>query len=123
MHSKPIGHYSPYQTVPLSDGTFIFISGQVAVDSDGNTIGSNIGEQAVAVFENLKAILEACGGTISDLVKVTIFLRSMADFEAFNTVRNRYFDQHRPASTLVEVSALAVEGHHVEIEGVAYVRR
>ena len=76
-------------------------------------------EQARAVFRNLGAVLAAGGATFADVVKVTVFLTDVDDRPRINPVRQEVFGPARPASTLVEVSRLAVEGAKIEVEAVA----
>jgi enamine deaminase RidA (YjgF/YER057c/UK114 family) len=101
--AEPISHF----TDGVLAGGFLYVSGIVPVDGEGRLVG---GEDVVAqtrqVFENMRAVLEAGGCGFVDVVKVTVFLTDIDD---------------RPASTLVEVPRLAVEGAKVEIECVALV--
>jgi len=73
------------------------------------------------VLANLGAVLAAAGATFADVVKVTVYLTDIADRVRINPVRQEVFGEARPASTLVEVSALAVPGAKLEIEAVALV--
>lgn len=124
-HSKPVGRYSPGVRVAVSDScSMVFISGQVASDSDGQLIGgSDAAGQTEAVFERLRAVLHECGADLDDLVSVTIFLTDMRDLAAVSAVRNRFLGDPPPASTLVEVSGLAEPGRLVEINGIAMMSR
>jgi len=102
----------------------VFVSGQVASDSEGRLVGGeDPGKQAEAVFARLQAVLRASGGDLHHLVSVTIFLRDLAHFQAVSAVRNLVLGEVPPASTLVEVSALAEPGRLVEINGIAVVPR
>jgi 2-iminobutanoate/2-iminopropanoate deaminase len=123
--SKPIGRYSPAVRVPFGpDHWMVFVSGQVASDSEGRLVGGDDpGRQAEAVFNRLQAVLRASGGDLCHLVSVTIFLRDLAHFHAVSAVRNRLLGEVPPASTLVEVSGLAEPGRLVEINGIAVVPR
>ncbi|MEU4062663.1 RidA family protein [Streptomyces wedmorensis] len=123
LHTRPIGKYSPGMSVPLGDGRrMVFVSGQVASDAEGRTIApGDPAAQAEAVFERLSDVLEQAGGTLADLVSVVVYLVRMSDFAAVSEVRNRVLSDPAPASTLVEVSALAIADHLVEISGVAVV--
>jgi reactive intermediate/imine deaminase len=121
--SRPIGHYSNAIGVDIGAGRLVYLSGQVPTDATGATIGRTMTEQAEHVFLNIRRSLESQGADLTHLVKVTVFLTDMAEFDEFNAVRNRHFSQHRPASTLVEVSSLAIADHKVEIEATAYVPR
>ena len=101
-------------------GDFIFISGQAALDLQGNIIGEGDFEaQAVQAFENLKAVLAAAGSGMDKLIKVTIYVTDMANFGSVVAMRERYFSPPWPADTLVEVTALALPELMIEIEGIA----
>ena len=101
-------------------GDFIFISGQAALDLQGNIIGEGDFEaQAVQAFENLKAVLAAAGSGMDKLIKVTIYVTDMAHFGIVVAMRERYFSPPWPADTLVEVAALALPELMIEIEGIA----
>ena len=114
--AEPISHY----TDAVRAGELLFVSGCVAVDGDGALVGGDdVVAQAEQVVANLRAVLAAAGAGIADVVKVTVFLTDVDDREAVNGVRRRVFGDVRPASTLVEVSRLAVPGARVEIEAVA----
>ena len=121
-HSKPIGRYSPATVRPLADGSaLVCISGQVAVSPDGAVLcpGDARG-QAELVFGQLIGLIERAGGTLGDLLSVTIFLTDRANFAAVNEVRNRMFAAHAPASTLV-IAELMEPGCLVEVNGLAMV--
>jgi 2-iminobutanoate/2-iminopropanoate deaminase len=116
--AEPISHF----TDAVVAGGFLHVSGIVAVDGEGRLVG---GEDVVAqtrqVFENMRAVLEAAGCGFEHVVKVTVFLTDVDDRARINPVRMEVFGDARPASTLVEVPRLAVEGAKVEIECVAVV--
>jgi 2-iminobutanoate/2-iminopropanoate deaminase len=118
--AEPISHF----TDAVRAGDLLFVSGIVAVDAEGRLVG---GEDVVAqtrqVFENMRVVLAAAGCGFEDVVKVTVFLTDIADRPRINPLRQEVFSPTRPASTLVEVSRLAVEGAKVEIECVALVPR
>ena len=113
---EPISHF----THVVRAGQLVFVSGCVASDENGKTVGgSDIVAQTRQVHENIKRCLAAAGATFADVCKVTVFLRNVADREKVNTVRKEYFGAHRPASTLVEISRLAVPGAKIEVEAIA----
>lgn len=113
---EPISHFTD---AVVADG-WLWISGMIAVDKDGKLVGGDdVVAQTQRVFENIKAALDAAGGGFEDVVKVTMYLLRIGDRAAINTVRRKFFGESRPASTLVEVSALAVNGALVEVEAVA----
>jgi 2-iminobutanoate/2-iminopropanoate deaminase len=113
---EPISHFTD---AVIADG-WLWISGMIAVDKDGNLVGGDdVVAQTQRVFENIKAVLDAADAGFEDVVKVTVYLRRIGDRAAINTVRRKFFGESRPASTLVEVSALAVPQALVEVEAVA----
>jgi reactive intermediate/imine deaminase len=116
--SEPISHY----TDAVRAGDLLFVSGCVPVDGDGRLVGGDdVVAQARQVFANVGSILEAGGATFADVVKVTVYVTDIADRTRINPVRQEVFGDARPASTLVEVSALAIPGAKLEVEAVALV--
>ncbi len=114
----PISHY----TDAVRAGDLLFVSGCVPVDVDGRLVGGgDVVAQARQVFANVGAILEAGGATFADVVKVTVYLIDIDDRARINPVREEVFGEARPASTLVEVSALAIPGAKLEVEAVALI--
>jgi 2-iminobutanoate/2-iminopropanoate deaminase len=110
---EPISHF----THVVRAGRFVFVSGCVASDGEGRTVGgSDVIAQARQVHENIKRCLAAAGATFADVCKVTVFLKNVADREKVNTVRKEYFGAHRPASTLIEISRLVRDDLLLEIE-------
>ncbi len=109
-----IGPYSQAMVV----GNLIFTSGQIPLDPEtGEMVGSNITEQAHRVFGNLKAVLEAAGGSLNSTVKTVCFLSDMDNFAAFNEVYAQYFTE-KPARSCVAVKSLP-KGALVEVEVIA----
>jgi 2-iminobutanoate/2-iminopropanoate deaminase len=112
---KPIGPYSQ----AVAAGQFLFISGQIPLVPESNTlVGPTIGEQTRQALKNLKAVLSSQSLETSSLVKTTVFLRSLADFAAFNAVYEEELAGARPARSVVEVSGLP-KNVLVEIEAIA----
>jgi enamine deaminase RidA (YjgF/YER057c/UK114 family) len=112
------------QIVEVTAGRFIFISGQTALDRDGNLVGkSDFATQAAQVFRNLGVALEACGCTAANLVKLTVLLTDMGNLASYREARNRFFasvtPQAAPAVTLLEVSKLYGADFMIEIEAIA----
>ncbi len=101
----------------------VTISGQISTDAEGKVVGrGDLRAQAERVFENLKIALAAAGATFDDVVKSTIFVVDFkhADLPLIREVRARYFPaRNPPASTLVGVTALALDGLLIEIEATA----
>ena len=108
--------------VPLSPavraGDFVYISGQVPVDSDRIVVKGGITEQTEQVLQNVKAALALAGCTMDDVVKTTVWLEDARDFGAFNTVYAKHFPSNPPARTTVE-SRLMID-IMIEVEAVAY---
>ena len=113
--APPFSHYCDV----VKAGPHIWISGAVGIASDGH-IPDDVGGQFQVALDNLDACLRAAGGQVRHVVKVTIYLTSVADRSIINEHRIKYFGEHRPASTLVEVSALVLPSLKVEIEATAY---
>jgi len=114
--AEPVSHF----TDAVRAGNLLFVSGFVPVDGEGRLVGGDdVVAQVRQVFANLGAVLAAAGATFADVVKVTVYLTDIADRARINPVRQEVFGDTRPASTLVEVSALVVRGAKVEIDAVA----
>jgi 2-iminobutanoate/2-iminopropanoate deaminase len=116
--AEPISHY----TDAVRAGQLLFVSGIVPIDGEGRLVGGDdVVAQARQVLANLSSVLAATGATFADVVKVTVYLTDIGDRARINPVRQEVFGAARPASTLVEVSALAVPGAKLEIEAVALI--
>ena len=115
---EPFSHY----TDAVRAGNLLFVSGSVAVDADGKLVGEgDVVAQARQVFANIGLCLEAAGASFADVIKVTTFLTDVADRAVINPVRQEFFGDARPASTLVEVSALVLPEFLIEAEAVALI--
>jgi 2-iminobutanoate/2-iminopropanoate deaminase len=116
--APPISHYAD----AVLAGDALYISGIVPVDAEGALVGAgDVVAQARQVFATLGRVLAAVGARPADVVKVTVYLLDVDDRPHINPVRQEFFGAARPASTLVEVSRLAVEGARLEVEAVAHV--
>ena len=116
--AEPLSHYAD----AVRAGGFLYVSGIVSVDGEGRLVGGDdVVAQARQVFENMRAVLEAGGSGPEHVVKVTIFLTDVDERPLVNPIRQTFFGETRPASTLVEVPRLAIEGAKIEIECVALV--
>ena len=116
---EPLSHY----TDAVRAGDLLFVSGIVPVDEAGQLVGGeDVVAQATQVFESLRLVLAAAGAGPADVVKVTVFLTDVDDRPLINPVRQAFFGEARPASTLVEISRLAVPGAKIEVEAVAVLR-
>lgn len=113
--ASPIGAYSQ----GLRAGGFIFVSGQGPLDpATGKIVGETIEDQTARVLENIKAVLEAGGANMADVVKVTAHLSDLALFESYNKVYATYFPDPKPTRTTV---GSQLPGILVEIDAIAYV--
>jgi 3-hydroxyisobutyrate dehydrogenase len=118
--APPGGNYSHAIKVESDDGTLLFVSGQVAFDREGNLVGEgDMARQTEQVFENLKAVLEANGGSFRDVVKISTFMTDMSLLQEMRDVRVRYLADPPPASTTVEVAGLFRPEALIEVEVVA----
>jgi 2-iminobutanoate/2-iminopropanoate deaminase len=113
---------APFQGAPYSQGIahggFVFVSGQLGIDTGGNMVDSGISEQTEQVMKNLSAILEAAGTSLENVVKATIFLVDLGDFQAMNEVYGRHMGEEPPARATFQVAALP-SGARVEIDVIA----
>jgi len=113
---------APFQGAPYSQaiaaGGFVFVSGQLGLKPGDTAISGEIEEQTEQIFANLKAILEAAGTGLDRLVKTTVFLQRLDDFQAMNGVYAKHVGEQPPARSTVEVAKLP-SGALVEIEAVA----
>ena len=101
-------------------GNLVFVQGFTALDEHGHAVGgADAAAQARFALEKIERCLRAAGASFSDVAKVTVFYRNIADREAVNRVRREYFGSTRPASTAVEVSRLVRDDLLVEIEVIA----
>jgi 2-iminobutanoate/2-iminopropanoate deaminase len=113
--ASPVGAYSQ----GLRVGDFIFVSGQGPLDpATGKIVGENVEEQTARVLENIKAILEAGGATMADVVKVSAHLSDLALFERYNKIYASYFPDPKPTRTTVGSQLMGIL---VEIDAIAYV--
>jgi reactive intermediate/imine deaminase len=109
---QAIGTYS--QAVRVGDT--VYLSGQIPLDpATGQLIANDIDAEIKQVFENLKAVAEAAGGTLNHAVKVTVFLTDLAHFAKVNEIMATYFNQPYPARAAVGVAQLP-KGARVEVE-------
>jgi len=111
---QAIGPYSQ----AIRAGEWLFVSGQIPLPPDGGPIPQEFAAQARQALANLKAIVEAAGGQLARVVKVTVYLTDMGQFATFNEVYAEVFGSHRPARAVVQVAALP-RGVQVEVEAVA----
>ena len=117
--APPISHYCD----AVRFGDLLFISGVPPTDAAGRVVSDDVAAQARQVFLNMKLVLDAAGASFADILKVTVYLLDVDDRRKINPVRQEFFGDARPASTLIGVSQLAIPGMKVEIEAVAGLRR
>jgi 2-iminobutanoate/2-iminopropanoate deaminase len=124
MHDKKIiaTHKAPKAIGPYSQGVVsnghIFLSGQIPLDSHGELLDGNIQEQVALVFQNIQHLLETQNCTLQNIVKLTVFLKDIQDFDAVNDKMIELLEEPYPARSLVQASALP-KNVDVEIEVIA----
>jgi 2-iminobutanoate/2-iminopropanoate deaminase len=116
----------PYEPFRLAQGyrigDLLVISGQAALDGQGQIVGvEDFDKQARQAFENLDRVLRAGGSSLPNVVKVTIFLTDMSNFDKVVDLRGKWFTAPYPADTIVEVSALFAPEVMIEIEAIAVI--
>lgn len=117
---EPFGIFSSAAWQP--EGRVLHISGHVSQDADGRTVGQGDMEaQTRQVLENIRDVLTSVGGTMDDVVKVTVFVTDVAEIGKIHAVRSEFFNKPYPASTLVQVAQLIDLDWLIEIEAVAVV--
>jgi 2-iminobutanoate/2-iminopropanoate deaminase len=110
----PSGAY----TQALVAGPFVFVSGQIPLDAKGQMVQGDIVVQTCQVLQNLKAILAAADLTLKDVVKTTVYLADLADFQEFNRAYAEFFPQHPPARTTIQAAGLP-RGAALEMDAIA----
>ncbi len=112
--NEPISHY----TDAVRFGDLLFVSGVAPLDGEGRVPNDDVVDQARQVFVNLDKVLKAAGARFADVLKVTLFLTDVRDRAKINSIRQQYFGDARPASTLIGVKELAIPGMKIEVEAV-----
>ena len=117
---RAIGPYSQAQVVRMhGGGRLVFTAGQVGLDpKSGELIAGGVAEQTAQVLKNLSALLAGAGLTLADVVKTTVYLADMQEFQAMNEVYGRHFPDAPPARTTIAAAGLP-RGARVEIEAIA----
>ncbi len=115
--------YSHSAEIDLGNCKMVIISGQIALDNNGNLIGKdNLAEQTNQVFTNIKNIIAESGGTMDDLIKIGIYMTDISQVQTIRDVRDKFINQQKPpTSTLVEVSKLVRDELLIEIEATAII--
>ncbi len=112
----------PRYTLGWRVGNTIYVAGQLPYDKDGNLVGvGDIRAQTRRVLGNVRKVVEAGGGTMDQVVKVTVFVTDVRYREAYAEVRSEFFGPNPPASTLVQIANLALPDALIEIEAVAVI--
>ena len=116
----------PYEAFRLAQAyrvdNMIYVSGQAAFSLEGEVVGvGDFDAQATQTFTNLQAVLLAGGSDLSKIIKVTIFLKDMSNFDKIVALREKYFTSPYPADTIVEITNLAMPELELEIEAMAFV--
>jgi 2-iminobutanoate/2-iminopropanoate deaminase len=111
---KPVGPYSQ----AVQAGGLLFLAGQIPLTSENKMLEGDITAQTRQVLNNLKAVLEKTGATMNHVLKTTIFLADLGDFETVNKIYAEYFEEPFPARSTVEVSKLP-KGARLEIDAIA----
>ena len=118
--AKPVANYK--MATRMDGGRLVYVSGQVAWDAGGNLVGKgDVRAQARQVFENLRGVLQAAGGDLSSLMKITTYITRIENFPAVAEARSAVFQGELPASTLIVVKSLFHPDFLIEVEGVAAV--
>ncbi|KGF25477.1 MULTISPECIES: RidA family protein [Staphylococcus] len=114
---EALGPYSHAMVV----NNLVFTSGQIPLDTEGNIVSDDVKEQTKQVLDNLSVVLEEAGSDLNSVVKATIFISDMNEFQQINEVYGSYFSEHQPARSCVEVARLPKDVK-VEIEVVGKVK-
>ncbi|HEY4571708.1 MAG TPA: RidA family protein [Kribbella sp.] len=118
---NPNGVFSQATAIEAT-GRLVFVSGMTARRPDGSIAGvGDVREQTRQVCDNVRAAVEAAGGTLADVCRVDVYVRNMEDFAKIHEIRAQYFAEPLPASTMVEVSKLAHPDYLIEISAIAVI--
>lgn len=118
---QPNGHFS-HATMIEARGRLVFVSGMTARAVDGSITGlGDVEAQTRQVCENLRAAMEAAGGSLRDICRVDVYVRNMEHFDVIHKVRREYFEPPLPASTMVEVNKFTSPDYLIEINAIAVI--
>ena len=112
--AQPVGPYNQ----AIKAGNLVFTAGQIALNKNGEIVGTDAGAQTKQIFENLKLILKEAGSSLEKVIKTTVFLTDIKDFSVMNEIYGQFFVKEFPARSTVEVSHLP-KNAKVEIEAIA----
>ena len=115
-----MGAYSHGLRVDVGNSEMIFVTGQIAMGGDGNAVApDDIEKQTEFVFESIQKILEEASSSMDDVVKAVIYVTRIEDFSKISPIRNKYFTNSKPVSTLIEINKTVKEGCDIEIDVIA----
>src|SRR4051794_38341483 len=118
---KPSGHFSQANAIEAR-GRLVFISGMTAKAADGSIVGrGDIEAQTKQMCENVKAAVEAAGGTMADICRVDVYVADMAEFDTIHKVRREVFPSPPPASTMVAISGFTHPDYLIEMNAIAVI--
>jgi 2-iminobutanoate/2-iminopropanoate deaminase len=118
---QPSGHFSQATTIEAR-GRLVFVSGMTARRADGSIAGvGDVEAQTRQVLDNIKAAMEAAGGTLEDVCRVDVYIRNMEHFDTIHKVRREYFRPPLPASTMVEVTKMVSPDYLIEISAIGVI--
>ena len=113
---QAIGPYSQAKVI----NSFIFTSGQIPLKPDGTMVSGNFKLECIQVLDNVKAILESSGSEMTNVIKLTVYLTDLSNFDILNSVFSEYFNDSFPARSTVEVSKLP-KNSRIEIEAIGFI--
>lgn len=118
------GIFSPAKKIDIGSSYLIFVSGQqIGKNADNEAVTDDIAEQTEFVFQALEKTLKAAGASMDDVVKAQIFLTDIDDLQKVSAIRDKWFANSQPVSTLVEVNAMTRKGAKIEIEVTAVIEK
>lgn len=118
------GFYSPAKKIDMGSFYMIYVSGQqVGKNENNEAITNDIEEQTELVFQAIESILKSAGASMKDVVKAQVFLTDINDFPKVSAIRDKWFAESKPVSTLLEVNAMTRKGAKIEIEVTAIIKK
>jgi 2-iminobutanoate/2-iminopropanoate deaminase len=118
------GFYSPAKKIDMGIFYMVYVSGQqVGKNENNEAITNDIEEQTELVFQSIEKILKSAGTSMKDVIKAQIFLTDINDFPKVSVIRDKWFIESKPVSTLLEVNAMTRKGAKIEIEVTAIVKK
>lgn len=118
--AAPMGAYSHGLKINIGTADMFFVTGQIAMDGSGQPIApDDISKQTEFILENIQKILSEGGASLDDVVKAVVYVTDISKYKEISAIRNKYFANAKPVSTLVEISRTFKEGCDIEIEVIA----